>query len=294
MFFSKLLYYLVIKPISLLPHWMLYGVSDFLFVIFYYIIPYRKKVVMDNLTKSFPEKTPSEIKSICRKFYRHFTDLVIESLKNFSISEKEVNRRMVGTGLEMLETLHSKGKSIILCGGHYANWEFWALACSSHFKHPVYALYTRLTNPFFEKKMKSSREKFGLKMIPTKEYSQFLKDNITKIQFTSVFGFDQSPSNPDRAVWIKFLGRDTAAHFGAEKYAKEYNLPVVYGHKSKTSRGYYNVHYELVTEDPNSFAHGELTQKLHNILEADIRKTPQLWLWSHKRWKHKRKNEENA
>jgi len=278
----------------MLPHWMLYGVSDFLFVTLFYIMPYRKKVVMDNLTKSFPEKSPSEIRSICRKFYHHFTDLVIESLKNFSISEKEVNKRMLGTGLETLEMLHNKGKSIILCGGHYANWEFWALACSSHFKHPVYALYTKLTNPFFEKKMKASREKYGLKMIPTKEYSQFLKDNITKIQFTSVFGFDQSPSNPDRAVWITFLGRDTAAHFGAEKYAKEYNLPVVFGHKRKLSRGCYSVHYELVTENPNSFAHGELTQRLHDILEKNIRETPQYWLWSHKRWKHKRQNQQNA
>jgi len=248
---------------------------------------------MDNLTKSFPEKSPAEIKKICRKFYRHFTDLVVESLKNFSISEKEVNERIIGQGLEVLEMLHNKGKSIIVCGGHFANWEFWALASSSHFKHPLYALYTRLTNPFFEAKMKTSREKYGLIMIPTKDYSQFLKENVTKTQFSSVFGFDQSPSNPERAVWINFLGRETAAHFGAEKYAKEYNLPVVFGHQNKISRGRYTVNYELVTEEPNSFDHGQLTQRLHDILEKDIRKTPELWLWSHKRWKHKRENHQN-
>lgn len=292
MFFSKLLYYLVLKPISVLPHWMLYGVSDIFFVILFYIIPYRKKVVLANLRKAFPEKSEKEINSICRKFYHHFTDLVIESVKNFSISKKEVNRRMVGLGLEVMKSLHDQGKSIVLCGGHFANWEFWALASASHVPHTPYALYTKLSNDYFEKKMKESREKYGLRMIRTTHYSQFLKENVSKLQFTSIFGFDQSPSNADRAVWINFLGIDTASHFGAEKYAKEYNMAVVYGHLTKISRGNYTVRYELVTSDPNSFAHGELTQRLYDILEKDVRQNPHLWLWSHKRWKLSREKKQ--
>lgn len=287
-FFSALLYYLVMKPISLLPHFLLYRLSDFLFFVFYYIIPYRKKVVMDNLRKSFPEKSEQEIKTIARKFYSHFTDLILESLKNFTITHKQVLKRYRSENKEMLDRLHEEGKSIILCGGHFANWEFWAVAAAGDFKHPLYALYTTLTNPYFDKKMRSSREKFGLHMISTRKYSLFLKENIHKMQFTSVFGFDQSPSNPDKAVWVNFLGIDTAAQFGAEKYAKDYNMPVVFGHQYKTARGYYEVHYELVTEDANAFEHGALTQRLYEILEKDIRENPHLWLWTHRRWKHSR------
>ncbi len=126
-------------------------------------------------------------------------------------------------------------------------------------------------------------------MISTKEYTLFLKNHIGSMQFTSVFGFDQSPSNPEKAVWINFLGRDTAAQFGAEKYAKEFDLPVVFGHLDKTKRGHYSVHYELITQSPLDFEHGMLTQKLYDTLEKDIRQQPYLWLWTHKRWKHSRK-----
>ncbi|HEY8402985.1 MAG TPA: hypothetical protein VIK71_00115 [Flavobacteriales bacterium] len=287
-FFSALLYYLVMKPISLLPHFLLYRLSDFIFLVFYYVIPYRKKVVLDNLRKSFPEKDEKEIQAICKKFYRHFTDLLLESLKNFSITRKQVVKRYRSVNTQLLDRLHNEGKSMILCGGHFANWEFWAVAAAPDFKHPLYALYSTLSNPYFDRKMRASRGKYGLNLISTKKYSLFLKDHIHKMQFTSVFAFDQSPSNPSKAVWVNFLGRDTAAQFGAEKYAKDYNLPVVFGHQYKTARGYYEVHYELVTEDPNSFDHGALTQRLYEILEKDIRQNPHLWLWTHRRWKHSR------
>src|SRR5690606_4655073 len=120
------LYYLVMKPISLLPHFLLYRLSDFIFLVFYYVIPYRKKVVLDNLRKSFPEKDEKEIQAICKKFYRHFTDLLLESLKNFSITRKQVVKRYRSVNTQLLDRLHNEGKSMILCGGHFANWEFWA------------------------------------------------------------------------------------------------------------------------------------------------------------------------
>lgn len=289
-FFSALLYYLVIKPISLLPFFLLYRVSDGVFLLFYYVIPYRKKVVLDNLRRSFPEKTKEEINRIGLRFYRHFADLVLESLKNFSISEKQVEKRFLSTGTEIIEKYHSQGKGMMICGGHYANWEFWALAAARDFKHPIYALYTRLTNPFFDQKMKQTRGKFGLELISTKDYRQFMAQNAGKTQFSSVFGFDQSPSNPDKAVWVNFLGRDTAAQYGVEKYAKEYKLPVIYGHLKKVSRGHYSIHYALVTDTPADFEKGMLIQRLYEILEKDIREKPEYWLWTHKRWKHHRQN----
>ena len=290
--FSSILYHLVIKPISLLPYPLLYGFSDFFFIVFYYLVGYRKKVVTSNLRRSFPEKSEAEIKQIRRKFYRHFCDIVFESLKNFSIKPQDAQARMKQVGAEIFDKYYKQGKSVILCGGHMGNWELWAVASPAHFKHELVAIYKRLSNAFFDDKMRESRGRFGLKMVPTREIGNYLKDNPNNLTVT-VFGFDQSPSNPEKCVWVNFLNQETAALFGAEKYAQQYNSPIVFGHLRKIKRGYYEVEYTLVTEEPLKTEFGEITQKLHTILEADIRKNPEIWLWSHKRWKHKRPSNEN-
>jgi KDO2-lipid IV(A) lauroyltransferase len=149
------------------------------------------------------------------------------------------------------------------------------------------AIYKRLSNPYFDGKMRSTRGKFGLELVSTKETGEWLHRHQQELYF-SVFAIDQSPSNPRKAHWIDFLGQETACLFGTEKYAKEFNLAVVFGHLRKLSRGKYAIDYELVTLDPGSYEHGKLTEQLSRMLEADIRKEPRYWLWSHKRWKHKR------
>lgn len=284
---SAALYWLVMKPISLLPYRALYVISDVFFVALYSIIGYRKKVVRGNLTRSFPEKNLSEIQSIERAFYRHFCDVVVESLKNFSVRGSQLNARFDHHNTEVLDALHAEGRSAILAGGHYANWEMWALSAPAHFKHRLMAIYKRLSNPYFDQKMRETRGKFGLELVSTKETSEWLRANQNDLTF-SVFAIDQSPSNPRKAHWIQFLGQDTACLFGTEKYAREYNLAVVFGHLKKIGRGKYAIEYELVTKEPRSMAHGQLTSQLQMLLEADIRKEPRYWLWSHKRWKHKR------
>jgi len=284
---SAVLYILIIKPISLLPYRALYVLSDFFYLVFYHLIGYRKQVVRGNLKRSFPEKSDAEIHSIEKAFYRHFCDLVLESLKNFSASERDLAARFEHRNTEVLDKLHAEGRSAILAGGHYANWEMWALSAPPHFKHRLMAIYKRLSNPYFDQKMRSTRGKFGLELVSTKETGEWLHRHQQELYF-SVFAIDQSPSNPKKAHWIEFLGQETACLFGAEKYAKEFNLAVVFGHLRKLSRGKYAIDYELVTTHPGSYAHGKLTEQLSRMLEADIRQEPRYWLWSHKRWKHKR------
>ena len=287
---SVLLYWLVLKPISLLPYRALYILSDVFFWIFYYVVGYRKKVVRANLTRSFPEKSIAEIISIEKDFYRHFCDLVLESLKNFSADADQLAARFEHRNTEVLDRLHAEGRSAILAGGHYGNWEMWALSAPVHFRHRLMAIYKRLSNRYFDEKMRSTRGKFGLELVSTKETGHWLIENHTNL-FVSVFAIDQSPSNPHKAHWITFLGQETACLFGAEKYAKEFNLAIVFGHLHKISRGKYAIDYELVTTDPTSFEHGKLTEKMSAMLEADIRREPRYWLWTHKRWKHKRPSE---
>lgn len=284
---SVLLYWLVIKPISLLPYPLLYGLSDFFFFLLYYVIPYRKKVVMRNLAMALPHLSEKERKQVSKKFYHHFCDLVVESLKNFSITHEQSQKRMRTVNPELLNQFAEKGQPVILAGGHFNNWELWAVAAAHPLKHKMVAIYKRLNNAYFDAKMRSTRSKFGLNLISTRETSDYFKNRETGNTVT-VFAIDQSPADPKKSVWIEFMGLDTAAYYGAEKYAKELNRPVVYGVISKLRRGYYEMTYQVVVEHPQEMAHGEITQALHRVLEREIYRAPEYWLWTHKRWKHRR------
>ncbi|CAN5512522.1 lysophospholipid acyltransferase family protein [soil metagenome] len=285
--FSYLLYYLIIIPVSLLPFPVLYLLSDFLFLIFYSVVGYRKKVVFSNLKNSFPEKSEKELQEIMRKFYHHFCDIVVETLKSFTISQEQIRKRMVLENPEILEPYYKKQQSVILAGGHYNNWEWIATGAGHQMKHQAIAVYKTLTNRFFDEKMRTTRSKFGLLMISTRKVAETLlqwKDQPT----ATIFAFDQSPSKSAKNFWMKFLNQDTAMLFGTEKYAKEYNYPVFFGYIDKHKRGYYSFRLVLVTDTPLQTAYGDITEKINHLLEDEIKVAPEYWLWTHRRWKHKK------
>ena len=288
--FSILLYYLIIIPISLLPFPLLYGLSDGLYILFYYVFGYRKKIILQNIKNSFPEKSDKEQMEICKKFYKHFCDLVVESLKTFTISEKEVLKRVICTNPQVIDKYFDQKRSVIIAGGHYNNWEIFAVAVDALIKHQTIGIYKPLSNKYFDVKMRATRSKYGLDMISTKEVKQVFDRDINILAAT-IFGADQSPSNPKTAYWMKFLNQDTGVLFGTEKYAKEYNYPVVYGRLNKLKRGHYSLDFFDVTDTPKETAHGEITEKVTQMLEKDIQALPQYWLWTHRRWKHKRPEE---
>lgn len=283
----SIFYYLLIKPLSLLPYSVLYFISDGLYYLFFYVIQYRKKVVIANLTHSFPAKTKAEILDLSKKFYRHFMDLVVESIKCFSITESQIKERFKTKSAAEINHYFDEGRSIIVVGGHYNNWEMYAMMMDRDIKHKTYALYAPLTNQFFDKKMRTSRGKFGLNMVSIKLADEFLKKGLS-IPSAYVFGSDQSPSNPNKCYWTTFLNQDTGVHFGVEKYAKEFNMPVFFGSIQKITRGHYEVIYTLITDKPKECAYGEITEKHVRMLEIDIVALPQYWLWTHRRWKHKK------
>ncbi len=284
---NALFYYLIIIPISLLPFPILYGISNFLFFIFYYVAGYRKKVVLGNIQRSFPNKTAKEQEEICRKFYKHFCDLILESLKAFTISEKAVLKRVTCKNPEAIDKYFEQGRSVIIAGGHFNNWEIFAVAVDKLIKHHVVGIYKPLSNVYFDEKMRKTRGKYGLEMISTKKIKRYLDDN-TNVLTATIFAIDQSPSNPNSAYWTTFLSQDTAVLFGTEKYAKDYNHVVVYGRINKEKRGHYSFEFFDVTENPQETAYGEITEKTTRMLETDIYEHPEFWLWSHRRWKHKR------
>lgn len=251
------------------------------------MIGYRKRVVRGNLHKAFPEKLPKEIKSIERGFYKHLGDLIVESIKAFSISGKQVNKRMKHKNPEIFTNFYKEGKSVVLVGGHYGNWELYAVSIAQQIRHKAVALYTPLKNRYFNAKILKSRSKFGLELLPIQEIKKQMVV-IAEKPTVVMFAADQSPRKSQRAYWMEFLNQDTGVQFGTEKFSKDYNLPVVFGNIYKRKRGFYEVEYTLLTQESSQSDYGDITEAHTKKLEEIIRKEPRFWLWSHKRWKHKR------
>jgi KDO2-lipid IV(A) lauroyltransferase len=269
---------------------MLYIISDTLYLLNYYIIGYRKKIVLDNLNLAFPEKNEKEIEKIRKGFFRHLTDFIVESIKSFTISEKEISKRMKYKNISLLEELAKNGKSIALVGIHQANWE-WLTGLPLQIKDPsFYAAYTKVENKHFEKVVKMSRSKFGGTLYRTTDTIRNLHRNfVNKKQGIYILLSDQSPQVSKTHYWANFMGVKVPIHTGAEMLAKRYDMTFVCWTSRKIKRGYYEVEFELVTENPKEFKNFELTDKFLNITERNIKNQPEVYLWSHKRFKHRNK-----
>ncbi len=284
---NKLVYYLLLLPTSRLPFFILYGVSNVLYFFIYRIFGYRKTLVRKNLTRSFPNKSEAEIHKIENAFYRHFCDLMVEGIKNFTISETAARRRMKVVNPELLDPYFNKGQSVILVGGHYNNWELVALAFPIQIKHNPMALYSPLKNEFWNEKVTKSRSKYGLQMLRIDGILQKLKTQKEE-KFAVIFGSDQSPTKLQLAHFMTFLNQETGVAYGAERMAREFNMPVIAGSNIKVSRGHYKVIYTLISDDHSQFEKGEITAAFTRQLEKEIVSAPQYWLWSHRRWKHQK------
>lgn len=283
---TKVLFYCLLKPLSYLPYQILYGISDVLYISMYYVFSYRKKIVLQNLHNSFPEKDKTSINLICKQFYQHLCDLIIESIKLFSIEQKQIKHRFKVLNPTFLQPYFDANKSVLLVGGHYNNWEMLAAGINEQVPHDAVALYSKLSNAFFDQKMKSSRSAFGLRMVTTKESFDYFKEHYKTPRMT-IFGADQSPTYSKSVHWTTFLSQKTAVALGTERFAKKYNLPVVYGTIAKLSRGHYSLTFHKLCDNPADTKDGEITEMHTRLLEQQIVAEPQYWLWTHKRWKRK-------
>ncbi len=284
----KFFYYSILKPISLLPWPLLYGVSTFFYWVAFRIFRYRSKVVTGNLKRSFPDKTHEEIRKIRSAFYRHFFDVMAESVKTISISRKDMLERFKVRNPEVIDQFIEEGRSVILAGGHYNNWEYLALAADPYFKMQTAGIYHQFKNKFFQEKMLALRGRFGFKLISRQEVKDGILEEI-KENIAVFFATDQSPTIAKKVYWTNFLNQDTPVAFGAEKYAKQLNAPVVYFEILKVKRGFYETNLRLLIDEPLEAKHGEISEIHTAALEETILRDPVYWLWTHKRWKRKRK-----
>lgn len=282
--FSAILYYILIFPISRLPLWLIYLIADVFYFVLRTVFPYRKKVITQNLQRSFPNKNPKEIDILLHKFYRHLADLLAEGIKNMSISQKELSKRLVVENPDILDQLYKKGKSVILVAGHYNNWECMITSQNQVFPHQAIGIGKPLSNGFWDKKLNQLRGRYGMIIAHAKNFKEILDTQKTHPVSVLVLT-DQSPADSRKSYWMSFLHQPTPVLFGAEMMAFTYDFPVVYYTMKKVKRGYYRVTLQTITEYPKTTSWGEITEAHTRLLENDILNAPEYWLWSHKRWK---------
>ena len=280
--------YRIFYLISLLPLRVLYGFSDVLAYLAYYVVRYRRGVVRKNLTTSFPEKSPKEIIAIEKRFYRWFTDYFFEAIKLLSISEEELNRRFTITNSNEIEACFEQGQNVAAILGHYCNWA-WLSRVGKDL--PANRMCGLIYHPLYNKAFDDlflrirSHEANG-KPIPKQD---ILRQLVTNKQngTMSIFGYisDQVPKWENIHCWLPFLNHDTPVFTGGEKIMRRMNDAVYYAELTRPRRGYYSLTYRLITKQPNDLPEFEVTRCFFRMLEETIRREPSYYLWSHNRWK---------
>jgi len=272
--------------ISLLPFWCLYFISDGLFLVLYYLIKYRREVVQENLQNSFPEKTDSERKFIEKEYFKYLADLIIETIKTISISEKEIKRRVTATNPELVQQYFAQGKSVIAVSGHYCNWEYAAMNFCFYDDKKFMIIYKPLSNTMFDKFFVNVRSRFGGIPVAMKQTMRKMVEYKNELTVSVLVG-DQTPTREDANYFTTFLNQPTAVFLGIEKLAKMMDDVVVFYKMERVKRGFYTYTLVPLVENAKQTAPHEITEAHVRCLEAIIREKPQYWLWSHRRWKFK-------
>ncbi|HEY4652796.1 MAG TPA: lysophospholipid acyltransferase family protein, partial [Pontibacter sp.] len=284
------LYYplwLLLKGLAALPLAVLYLFADFLYFLLYYVVGYRRKVVLQNLRSSFPEKSEAEVQTIAKAFYRQFADVIVEILHTAGMRKEEMRQRVQFTNPEMLANLVNSGTPVLILGSHVANWE-WALSAAAvTFNFPAEGVYKRLNNPFFESFMLHTRSRLGARLIEIKQTSRDFIRNRHVPRVVALLS-DQTPLPHETDFWTNFLCQDTGFYVGAEKLQRMFGYPVLFLDVKRVKRGHYNLTFEPISNETivpeTSLGYFPLTQAFAEKLDAAIRRAPADYLWTHKRW----------
>jgi KDO2-lipid IV(A) lauroyltransferase len=270
--------------IALLPFSWLYRLSDLCFLLVYYVIRYRRKVVWSNLNFIFTNKTHDDLKQLNRNFYQYLCDLLLEQLKALTMSPSEAKQRCQLQNPALLQQLYDQGRHIILLTGHYGNWEWAGNSIALQTPYQMYAVYQPLSNPYFDGLLKRIRTRFNRKVVAQTQALRTML-HYTVPSATALLA-DQAPP-PSQAYVIPFLNQPTYIAQGPEKLAKKLHHAVIYISTQRKKRGYYSLHASLISSHPNTELPTLITQAYTRNLEADIQQQPATWLWSHRRWKNK-------
>ncbi|MBD1262163.1 lysophospholipid acyltransferase family protein [Maribacter polysiphoniae] len=283
--FIKTLIYLPFYMLSVLPMRLLYFFSDAIYSLVYYILQYRKKVVFNNLSKAFPEKNEREIRKISKRFYRHFCDIIFESLKTLTISKEEARNRLSLNNPEIIEDFLESGRNVLLYAAHQGNWEL-LVYLPLMLTYPSNTFYRPLNNRYFNGLILLIRERFGVRCVEEfKGYRTIIaQKNNPEVVMNCIIG-DQSPRRKSAIHWCDFLNRKTAFYLGANTISKKTNDVVLFPRFIKIKRGNYQLHFDLIEEFPSRTEGYNIVIEYARCLENTIVQSPEMWLWSHRRWK---------
>lgn len=280
------MYYVVfglLYLISMLPLRVLHLLSDFFYVLIYHVLRYRKGVVLQNLSIAFPEKTEGEKFRIAKQFYRNFTDTFIETIKCISASPAWLQRH-AQADLQVFHDLHRQGFKCQVHMGHNFNWEMANLSLTLSLPYTLLGVYMPIKNSVMDRLFRYIRSKNGTVLIPATDMRNAMMP-YRNDQYLLGLVADQNPGNPMAAYWVHFFGQPTPFVKGPEKGARNAKTAVVFCHITKIKRGYYRVHFNLASSEPQATPEGTLTRQYVRYLEDVIRAAPEMWLWSHRRWK---------
>ena len=284
---TRIAFYFVFYPLSLLPLWALYGLSNLMYIILYGLVGYRKAVVRKNLNNSFPNLSGKELLLIEKKYYKHLCDLFVESIKSLTMSKQQLMKRYRCLHPEIVNKYFEQGKSVILLSAHYNNWEWMVLSLSLQFHHHGIGVGKANSNKVFELLINRARTRYGTEVVfadtVRETFAQY--DQQHKLCAYMMLS-DQSPASVKKSFVTEFLHQPSAMIYGGEYFAKKYNYPVLYYAVKKVKRGYYEIEIKPITDTPQEEAYGKIVQTYVSYLQNDIETCPAYWLWSHRRWKH--------
>jgi KDO2-lipid IV(A) lauroyltransferase len=274
--------------ISILPFRVIYFFSDIAYFVVYQLIGYRKKTVRKNLALTLPHLSENERLIIEKKSYHHLCDMFLEMIKTMNMTEEDVKKRFVFTNIELYKELEKKGKNIAMMGAHYASYE-WAPSISFYTSFDVFPIYKQIKNPRFDQLVHQIRSVLKVNLISTKKtIPTIIKNHRDKKSALYLFASDQSPKLQAAQHWADFLGKNVPVHIGAELLAKRYDMNVIFLKTKKIKRGYYEASIEILSDNAKEVPNYEITSNFLKHVEQQIYEAPELYLWTHKRWKHKK------
>lgn len=282
-----------IRIISLLPFWLLYPLAEATAFFGYHIQRYRKSVVKENLSKAFPNKSDRQIRVLSKRFYRQFSQVLVESFKAYRFEEADWKKRVPLVNKEEVLSFLDRDVPVVLMSGHVANWEWPAFSIGAQMGYPMEFLYKPVKNQSFENIMLQLRTRHGGVAIPKDEAIREIIKRRRKPRLVGIIG-DQLPSMGTEKKWLDFLNRDTAFYVGAERIATMTQYAVFYTDTRRTGLGQYEVTFRKISEPPYEKGASGIIEKYRDLLEETIKKKPSDYLWSHKRWKYTRAEEEAA
>ncbi len=288
--FNQLIYVITIcwfRILTLLPLWLLFFLSEIITFFVYRILRYRRKVVISNLTASFPDRDSAEIKRIARKYFRHLSVMIVENIYLRFATEKSFNKKLTIENVELFNRLYAQKRNVIVMLGHFGNWEYGG-GLTRFVPYKGAAVYKKLSSPVFDKIYFDIRKRTGVEPVEMQEVFRKVSSLNTEAEPYMLFMVaDQSPMRSDNQHWLTFLNQPTGVFLGSEKLARRFDMPVIYIELHRVKKGSYKIVPTLISDKPKETNPNEITEKYFKLLEHSINKSPRFWLWSHRRWKHK-------